>query len=145
MVAIDGVHNVWRHLLLPLAQTDNLIMDAVLTASAFHFYLNHLPNQFKQRRENPGIFNPPIPHPDRLYARVINGLRKRQELLYGDDSTKHSVLISIILLLTSTMVIGGPDFSVLFNMLESAVDAMGGQDSLGDGVVGGFIMRELQK
>lgn len=150
MVAIDGIHNDWRHLLLPLAQQDELVMDAVLTVSAFHFHINKLentPRQSKQKHNSFGDISHDfyVPDPYQLLGRTLQGLRKRQELSSGDQTTQHSVLITLLLLMTSVLVTGGSDFPMLLRMLESALDAIGGKEGLGTGVVAGFIMRELHK
>ncbi|KAF4470556.1 acriflavine sensitivity control acr-2 [Fusarium albosuccineum] len=151
MIAIDGVHNDWRHLLLPLAQTDELVMDAVLTVSAFHFQLNKLTNSMRKGDRQYGIFGNKtcyefyVPDPYQLCGRTLQGLRQRQELLSVDQTMKHSVLVSLLLLITAVLVTGGSDFPVLLRMLESALDAIGGKDGLGTGILAEFIMRELHK
>ncbi|KAF4452454.1 hypothetical protein F53441_4734 [Fusarium austroafricanum] len=150
MVAIDGVHNDWRHLLLPLAQQDELVMDAVLTVSSFHFHINNLTNNFKQSQKQYSAFGNSfhdtyVPDPYQLLGRTLQGLRKRQELICTNQTTQHSVLISLILLMTSVLVTGGSDFPVLLRMMESALDAIGGKEGLGTGILAGFIMRELHK
>ncbi|KAH7193812.1 uncharacterized protein B0J16DRAFT_336048 [Fusarium flagelliforme] len=150
MVAIDGVHNDWRHLLLPLAQQDELVMDAVLTVSAFHFHINKLQNTLRQSKQQYNAFGTRtydsyVPDPYQLLGRTLQGLRIRQELNSGDQTTQHSVLITLLLLMTSVLVTGGSDFPMLLRMLESALDAIGGKEGLGTGILAGFIMRELHK
>ncbi|XEV00971.1 hypothetical protein FSHL1_006258 [Fusarium sambucinum] len=150
MVAIDGVHNDWRHLLLPLAQQDDLVMNAVLTVSAFHFHINRLENSLKQSEQKYLPFgnisyDSYVPDPHVLLSRTLQGLRKRQELNSRDQITQHSVLITLLLLMTSDLVTGGSDFPMLLRMLESALDAIGGKEGLGTGILAGFIMRELHK
>ncbi|WXC57969.1 hypothetical protein SNK03_003870 [Fusarium graminearum] len=150
MVAIDGVHNDWRHLLLPLAQQDELVMNAVLTVSAFHFHINKLENRLIQSKQQYSAFgnnscDSYVPDPHLLLSRTLQGLRKRQELHSRDQTTQHSVLITLLLLMTSDLVTGGSDFPMLLRMLESALDAIGGKEGLGTGILAGFIMRELYK
>lgn len=153
MVAIDGVHNDWRHLLLPLAQSDELVMNAVLAASAFHFHMNQqsysgkVVGQGQQHALSllPESMNPSIPNPNHLYARAIEGLRRQQGLICGDHFGRHSILLTILLLLTAAMVTGGPDFELLVRMFESAFDAMGGESGLGQGILAEFILREFDK
>ncbi|KAF4991000.1 hypothetical protein FGRMN_8121 [Fusarium graminum] len=150
MVAIDGIHNDWRDLLLPLCQQDELVMDAVLTVSAFHFHINNLANTMKQSSNKFGSFGivsdeSYVPDPYQLLGRTLHGLRKRQELILGDQYTQHSVLITLLLLMTSVLVTGGSDFPVLLRMLDSALDAIGGKERLGTGILAAFIMRELHK
>ncbi|RGP79326.1 acriflavine sensitivity control acr-2 [Fusarium longipes] len=150
MVAIDGIHNDWRHLLLPLAQQDELVMDAVLTVSAFHFHINKLENSLRKTDQQYHAFGNTshgsyVPDPYLLLGRTLQGLRKRQELRSGDQATQHSVLITLLLLMTSVLVNGGSDFPTLLGMLELALDAIGGKEGLGTGILAGFIMRELHK
>ena len=150
MVAIDGVHNDWRHLLLPLAQQDELVMDAVLTVSAFHFHINKLENSLRKSKQQYNAFgtiayDSYVPDPYQLLGRTLQGLRIRQELNSGDQTTQHSVLITLLLLMTSVLVTGGSDFPMLLRMLESALDAIGGKEGLGTGILASFIMRELHK
>lgn len=150
MVAIDGLHNDWRHLLLPLAQQDELVMDAVLTVSAFHFHINKLDSNFKKNQKQYSAFGTNtydtyVPDPYQLLGRTLQGLRQRQELICNNQTTQHSVLISLLLLMTSVLVTGGSDFPVLLRMLESALDVIGGKEGLGTGILAGFIMRELHK
>jgi hypothetical protein len=54
-------------------------------------------------------------------------------------------LITLLLLMTSDLVTGGSDFPMLLRMLESALDAIGGKEGLGTGILASFIMRELHK
>ncbi|GKU09589.1 unnamed protein product, partial [Fusarium langsethiae] len=150
MVAIDGVHNDWRHLLLPLAQQDELVMNAVLTVSAFYFHINKLENSLRQRKQQYHAFGNTshdsyVPDPYLLLSRTLQGLQKRQELNSGDQVTQHSVLVTLLLLMTSDLVTGGSDFPMLLRMLDSALDAVGGKEGLGTGILPGFIMRELHK
>ncbi|KAF5021789.1 hypothetical protein F66182_6164 [Fusarium sp. NRRL 66182] len=147
MVAIDGIHNDWRHLLLPLAQQDELVMDAVLTVSAFHLHLNRLVSNVQSSRQQFNSLGNDfyVPDPYQLFGRTLQGLRKRQEFIHGDRAMQHSVLISLLLLITAGLVNGGSDFPLLLRMLESALDAIGGREGLGTGILAEFIMRELHK
>ncbi|RGP70129.1 acriflavine sensitivity control acr-2 [Fusarium sporotrichioides] len=150
MVAIDGVHNDWRHLLLPLAQQDELVMNAVLTVSAFYFHINKLENNLSRSKQRYHAFgnisyDSYVPDPRVLLSRTLQGLRRRQELNSRDQVTQHSVLITLLLLMTCDLVTGGSDFPMLLRMLDSALDAVGGKEGLGTGILAGFIMRELHK
>ncbi|VUC30717.1 unnamed protein product [Clonostachys rosea] len=133
MLVIDGLHNGWRHLVLPICFDDALVMDAVLTVSAFHhpmgFSLSH-DQQFQ---------------PDILYARTITGLQARSKIAEYDRQSQHCIILTIMLLLTGIMVSGYPDFPILFHMLQSALDAIGGEKGLGSGEVAEFITRQINK
>ncbi|KAH7149104.1 hypothetical protein B0J13DRAFT_297199 [Dactylonectria estremocensis] len=141
MSAFDGVHNGWRHLILPLAHRDELVMSAVLATAIAHQGLEQL---FKNRLHN-NLNTLWHPRSSRMYARTIRGLRERQELVHSDLSSKHSILVTILVLLSAMMVTACSDFPVIFRMLESAVDAMGGKQGLGEGELPEFIMRQVHK
>lgn len=134
MIAIDGPHNGWRYLVLPIAETDELVMDAVLAVSSFH-----RPLLFRAwcsgRNHEPASF----------YTRAIQGLRQRSQLQNSDRDERHAVILTILLLLTAIMVTGLTDFPVLFGMLQSAVDAIGGVSELGFGDVPEFLARQIGK
>ncbi|EEU33678.1 uncharacterized protein NECHADRAFT_56269 [Fusarium vanettenii 77-13-4] len=133
MIAIDGPHNGWRYLMLPMAESDELVMDAVLAISLFH---------------SSGIL-----HKDLVvdkaeqdhYGRAIQGLQKRSQLRYCDRSDQQSILITVLLLLTAVMVNGSSDFPILFGMLQSAIDAIGGEGELGSGEIAEFLVRQVHK
>ncbi|KAF4972761.1 hypothetical protein FSARC_731 [Fusarium sarcochroum] len=133
MIAADGPHNGWRHLVLPIADRDELVMDAVLAVSLFH---------------SPKILLdiPPTDRPEQdHYARAIQGLQKRSQLRDCDQFTRHSIILTILLLLTAVMVNGSSDFPILFGMLQSAIDAIGGDTELGSGGMADFLVRQVRK
>lgn len=133
MVVVDDRHNGWRRLLLPIARTDDLVLDAVLAASAFH-------------SSECGSLPLALVDPHRLYSRVIRKLQTRNELLEFDTQTKQAVVLSIIVLLVVVMINGCSDFPIIFNMLQSALDAIGGEKGIEDGgEVGDFSLRQIHK
>lgn len=141
MVAIDGFHDGWRHLALPIAHTDELVMYAVLAASAFHLSFNETKSKSiaplstqAVHRHCPLIKPQQYPDSGKLYARAIMDLKKRQEL--GADEDRHSVLLAILILLVAVMVTGSDDFPILLRMMQSAFEAVGGEEGLGRGVFG---------
>ncbi|KAJ3527335.1 hypothetical protein NM208_g10751 [Fusarium decemcellulare] len=148
MLAIDGVHNGWRHLVLPVAHGDEVVMNAVLTVSAFHLYLGE-PIRIQSRgmlSTEPSLFIPDgCPSADVLYARTIKGLQQRRELAGVDCAARQSVLLTILVLLISVMVNGRKDFPLLFGMLQSALEAVGGEGRLGGGELGEFMVRQIRK
>lgn len=147
MVGIDDVHNGWRRLILPVAQGEELVMNAVLVVSSFHLSLNSSVNSSDPHLLLPRHLNHQSqqPNPDQLYARAILGLQQRRELSDCDRSTKSSILLAILVLLTAVMVTGNSDFPILFRMLQSAVDAIGGEGELGNGELAEFIIRQVHK
>lgn len=116
MVVIDDSSNGWRHLVLPLACADELVMSAVLAVSAFHLSERSLLEQ--------------IVDPTRLYSKAINELQKRSDLHDFDADSRHRIIMTIILLLLATMVNGSSDFPIIFRMLQSALEMIGGDTGL---------------
>ncbi|CAH0056918.1 unnamed protein product [Clonostachys solani] len=141
MVAVDGLHNGWRHLILPFAQHDELVMNAVLTVSAFHFRLNVLGSDQYRFGSSPQC----IPDPNELYKHVICGLKQQHQLDTCNIDKKHSVLMTILVLIVGTMVTGRSDFPFLFRMLESALQAVGGDGVLGSSDAAAFILSQVNK
>lgn len=155
MVAIDGPHNGYRSLILPMCEVDNLVMDAVVSVSAFHLCLTNsmgnfqfqtpFQNPFQQQHNLTHSDSGGLPDPNELYARVILGLQERKDLGQCDQLSKHSVLMTLLVLLTGVMVTGCNDFPMLFRMLESALDIAGGEDGLGAGELAEFLLPQIHK
>ncbi|KZL81254.1 hypothetical protein CI238_11669 [Colletotrichum incanum] len=132
MVVIDDCYNGWRHLILPTAWSNDMVMDAVLAVSAFHV--------------SGRATGQPVINPDRLYAHAISQLSDRKNLAGWNSETRQLVILVIVVLLVSVMVNGLPDFPIVFQMLESAIDAVGGDEVLAEGgEMGGFLLRQIRK
>lgn len=149
MVAIDGLHNGWRHLVLPIAHTDELVMDAVLAASALHLSTddyaasNCLPTQMTRRYTSMHLQQ--HPSSDSLYARAIKGLLHRKDLAASSALHQSFALLAILIMLVAVMVSGSEDSSILLRMLHSAFEAIGGEDGLGKGALAEFMIRQIHK
>lgn len=130
MVVIDDSHNGWRQLVLPIAHMDDIVMDAVLTASIFHIS---------------GRGAHPFGDPTNFYARAIKKLQTRQDLTRYDVQTQRCVIMAILVLLVAVMVNGYSDFPIVFGMLQSALGAVGGEESLVDAEVARFLLRQIHK
>ncbi|KAK1470728.1 hypothetical protein CCUS01_00843 [Colletotrichum cuscutae] len=132
MVVVDDINNGWRRLILPIAWSNAMVMDAVLAVSAFHL--------------SGRAMLQPVVNPDRLYALAISQLLNRKDLADRSDEPKQLVVLAIVVLLVSVMVNGMPDFPIVFQMLESAVTAIGGDAALTDGgEMGSFLLRQIRK
>ncbi|OGM51231.1 hypothetical protein ABOM_000060 [Aspergillus bombycis] len=131
MVVMDNKYNGWRSLILPLALSDQTVLDAVLAVSAFH--LSH------QGRSGPMV------GPDKLYMQAIVGLQKRSCLDEYDMLTRQSVFVVILTLLVGVMVNDSSDFPILFHMLQSAFDTVGGERGLGNGDMADFLRQQIRK
>ncbi|OCT44675.1 hypothetical protein CLCR_05755 [Cladophialophora carrionii] len=112
LVVIDDHQNGWRYLILPIAHLDELVREAVLSASVFHFCANVAEK----------VFDPNI-----IYGNAIRRLRQRQNLEVYDTSGKQTVLLALLVLLATVIVNGSSDFPTVFNLLEAALTASGGE------------------
>jgi hypothetical protein len=130
MVVIDDHQNGWRYLILPIAHLDEMVREAVLSASVFHFSANV--------REK--VFDP-----NAIYDGAIRRLRQRQNLEAYDTSGKQTVLLALIVLLTTVIVNGSSDFPTVFNLLEAALTASGGEAAVEGGELGVFLVRQIRK
>ncbi|CAH0047367.1 unnamed protein product [Clonostachys solani] len=156
MLAIDGRHNGWRYIVLPMAHTDELVMEAVLAVSAFHrdakkstdwaehfqsggFNLQH--SSQHQSRWLDSIAS----SPQTLYNTAIKGLRRRSNLAGSSYEAKQAILVAVLVLLVAAMVTGRDDYSMILGMLHSATDVFKGEDELWASDLGRFLARQVQK
>lgn len=150
MVTVDGLDNSWRHLVLPFAYQDDLVMSAVLAVSAFHLHLVNSPRlpladssaMSQMHREALETFPLDL---HKLDHAVVSGLKQHLELSNSDPARNQSVLITILVLQVGAMVTGRSDFPSLYRMLNSAFEAVGGQAGLGGGDAADFIMSQVDK
>lgn len=133
MVVIDDNHNGWRHLILPLAWMDGLVMKAVLAVSSFHL----------SGRETVKCQH--LVHPSILYSEAIHELQSRKDLDQYDPHTKRHVIVAIVILLVAVMVTGDSDFPILFYLLQSALDTIGGAEGLEPDELSKFTLRQIYK
>jgi hypothetical protein len=142
MVVMDGEYNGWRHLVLPIALTDDLVMSAVLAASAFH-----VSGSKGSAPQSTDMLMAEEVHPRELYAQAIRKLQHRRELNGCDPETRQMVILAIVVLLVAVMINGCSDFPVMFRMLQSALDAIGGESGLIEdgGEVAAFSLRQIRK
>ncbi|EXJ55454.1 hypothetical protein A1O7_08381 [Cladophialophora yegresii CBS 114405] len=130
LVVIDDHQNGWRYLILPIAHHDELVREAVLSASVFHFCAT----------VEEKVFDPNI-----IYNNAIRGLRQRQNLDAYDTSGKQTVLLALLVLLATVIVNGSSDFPTVFNLLEAALTASGGEAAVEAGELGVFLVRQIRK
>lgn len=127
---MDDHHNGWRHLVLPIATDDSLIMESVLSAVAFHFSAN-----ISDRLLNSNV----------LYGAAIKSLRQRQDLSVYNVYERQIIVLCLLVLIAATIVNGTSDFRLLFNLLDSAWNAAGGEQALVHGELGLFLLRQVLK
>jgi flagellar biosynthesis/type III secretory pathway M-ring protein FliF/YscJ len=130
MVVIDDDRNGWRHLLLPIAQQQQVVMQAVIAASAFHFSAKH---------------GRQLVDANTAYATTIRQLREQQDLSLHDMLGKQTILLSLLVLLIVVMINGSSDFPIIMRLLESAIEAIGGEELLTHHELGLFIVRQIRK
>lgn len=141
MLAIDGPHNGWRYLVLPIAHRDQLVMNAVLTASSFHMFLR---NDKRPSLDDGPFTQPNHTSPDHLYELTIQGLKQR-DLAKCNYEEMQSIIATILVLLTAVMVNGRNDFPILFSLLDSATNVIGGEYQLAGNELGDFMLRQVRK
>ncbi|KAK5093100.1 hypothetical protein LTR24_004632 [Lithohypha guttulata] len=131
MAVIDDSTNGWRHIILPVAHVDALVMDAVLSASAFHISATLGANTCNASR---------------FYTQAITRLQQRQDLTMSNRDRRNSTFLGILVLLVTVMVNGYSDFPLIFKLLESALLAVGGEEQLSNqGELGVFLRRQIRK
>lgn len=151
MLAIDGGTNGWRHIVLPLAHTDELVMKAVLAVSAFHMeamrgqmetHETPLRRSIKRTQQDYVEFSQ---SPQALYDDTISGLRRRPNLCDGTSESKQATLVAVLVLLVAAMVTGRDDYATILGMLHSGTDIFGGEDALAATDLGWFLVRQVRK
>lgn len=134
MVVLDDAHNGWRQHILPIACADEMVLKCVLSVSSFHLS-QRSPSHIKHIAESPREH----------FLQAIAELQSRRCLDQCDLQTKQFVVVAIILLLAAVMVNGCSDFRILFHMLQSALESIGGEEGLADGDLASFLRREIHK
>lgn len=130
MVTIDDMHNGWRYIVLPMATSDDLVCEAVISASSYHF----------TAMTNGKVCNPLL-----AYSKVIRSLQQRKDLQSHDLIGKQGVILALLVMLTTIVVNGSSDFPAIFKLLESAVTAAGGEEAVFHGELGVFLVRQVRK
>lgn len=142
MMAVDGYHNGWRYIVLPMAHSDELVMTAVLAVSSFHQSANEASVPLNRTPSNGDLKHL---SPQFLYDVTIKGLQQRRNLIRSSYEEKQSTLITILVLLVGAMVTGRDDYPTILDMLQSATSVLGGEDQLGATEIGGFLVRQVRK
>lgn len=131
LVLIDDQYNGWRRLVLPLAHTDELIMNAVMSASTFA-----APHHFS---------TPGVPQASLTYQSVIRKLRSRQNLPAQNVLEKQCVLLGLLLLLAGTIVNGSCDFRSILRLIEAYSSAINDDKVFTQGKLGLFLLTQIEK
>ena len=149
MVAVDGPYNSWRHILLPFAHYDDLVLKTIVTVSSCHMHLirsGQASDAVSVMPQNKRITFEAFPvgyH--QMYQTIFSSLRSTSDMMHLPTTKKHAVLMSILVLLIGAMVTGRSDFPVFYRLIGSAVDSMGGEETLGNGGMAHFIKSQVAK
>jgi hypothetical protein len=130
MLAIDDSSNGWRQLILPIAIEDEVVMDAVIAASAYHVSSrSHTAISLGQS----------------YFTKTVHGLLKRQDFKSLDPMINGFSVVAILVLLVTSMITGCSDFPILFGMLKSAFKAMKDAGGCGDERLDDFLQSQFRK
>lgn len=129
-MVIDDCNNGWRRLVLPLAQVDGLVRDAVISASMFGFS-THVKHQSLE--------------PNIAYQKVIRRLRHKQDFFCQNVFERQSVVLTLLLLLAGVIVSGSSDFRIIFRSLESFLSAVDDDLIFTEDELGRFLYLQVQK
>ncbi|RFU73498.1 hypothetical protein TARUN_8751 [Trichoderma arundinaceum] len=109
LVVFDGPSNGFRCHMLPLAWDNELVRYALLAMSA---------NQLRFKRHQL------LPLALTFQSMAIEKLSTMSQTGYPNGDTRVTVFATIILLLITDMMNGGPQFHLLFGMVTSWIDAV---------------------
>ena len=129
LVVVDGQHNGWRQLVLPLTHVDQLVEDAVISASMSYLSV--------------GLVNGSQRHA--AYHKVIYGLRQRSMSDEWNILERQCVILTLLILLATLLVNGWPDFRIAFASLESLMQANESDEELLVGELGIFLATQVEK
>ena len=110
-------------------------MKAVLAVSSFH-----LSRKTDGKDSYQGLV-----YSSMLLLEAIRELQNRKDLDQYEHPTKRLVILSIIVLLVAVMATGCSKFPILFHLLQSTLDVIGGEDSLGPDELSEFALQQIHK
>lgn len=147
MVAVDGPYNNWRHILVPFAHYDDLVLQAIMAVASCHIHLvrsvqTDTISTLGSSRETFESFPPEL---HQMYQTIFSKLQLSSGIERLSSHKKHSILMTILVLLTGAMVTGRSDFSLFYGLLGSASDSMGDEASLGRSDMARFIKSQVAK
>ncbi|KAK0383097.1 hypothetical protein NLU13_9011 [Sarocladium strictum] len=149
MVAVDGPYNHWRHILLPFAHYDDLVLQAIVTVSSCHIHLVNCVSTSQQLDATPQsgriTFDAFPAEFHEMYQTIFSSLQLTSDIKLLSSDKKHSILITILVLLTGAMVTGRSDFPLLYSLLGSAFDLMGGESTFDSSDIAHFIKSQVAK
>jgi hypothetical protein len=130
MTVIDDASNGWRLVTLATAHEDSLVRLAVLAAATIHLQPHN--------SSAPSSTSP-------AYTQALTELRKRRNLQAQTTDEQKGVLLALLVLLAISMIQGSADFRTIMHLIETAIAAIGGEDSISTGHLGTFIIRQVRK
>lgn len=132
MVAINFVFNGYRDMILPMAEQEPTLRYAIMAASASHITL---------KNSNWKI------HATNYHMKAIRGLKKRDEPQFSKESEidQSTSLSTMVILLIEEMIIVGPDFHLLLEMVKTFVQSQGGENVIEKNPLGKFLIQQVRK
>lgn len=105
MVIVDGPHNGYRNLILPLAERDSMVQKAVCSISGFHLW-----------RENAELRTTA----DIARAEVIQQMKQQaSSTACAEQVLSASTWATLLVLLVGEMILGGDHYVYLLRMMCS--------------------------
>ncbi|KAJ9648153.1 hypothetical protein H2201_002307 [Coniosporium apollinis] len=129
MVVFDWDRNGWRWFILPLAESNDVVRDAVLAVSASHL-----------AQKSPGL----APKAKILRGAAIQSVILRSRNLYQNIAPDPPLIAALMLLVLDDMVSGGDEFPFIFKMLRCLLQMLGGEDTLSTSEFGVFLLQHYR-
>jgi hypothetical protein len=80
-----------------------------------------------------------------MYQTIFSSLRLTSDMKHLSSDKKHSILMTILVLLIGAMVTGRSDFPLFYSLLGSAFDLMGGEATFDNSDIARFIKSQVTK
>lgn len=146
---MDGPYNNWRHILLPFAHYDELVLQSIITVSSCHIHLvSSLPTSEELGSGSTAgriTFETFPMEYHQMYQTIFSSLRLTSDMKHLSSDKKHSILMTILVLLIGAMVTGRSDFPLFYSLLGSAFDLMGGEATFDNSDIARFIKSQVTK
>lgn len=123
MLILDGKHNGYRNLILPIALEDRMVRQAVCSVVGLHIW-----------RSNPDLYA--LASESR--AKVIQQLKEASNQLATDRVFSISTWVTLMVLLLGELVLGGDHYTYLLRMMCS----MKARSIDGNAEILGFLSRQ---
>lgn len=132
MVAINFVFNGYRDMVLPISEQETTLRNAIMAASASHMTWKN--SSWKSRAT-------------KYHMKAIQGLKKRDKTQFPKENERDRdiSLCTMVILLIEDMIIVGPDFHLLLEMVKTFIQSEGGENNIEKNPLGKFLMQQVRK